>query len=93
MTSKEKISEELKLHRVKQNCHHLQKIVSSIINTMNPFVSTTEKGDHFNIGNGKTALGEMAKFLPNVWTTVFSACDCFIRECNEDRNACQNTIK
>ena len=93
MTSNEEISEELKLHRVKQNCHHLQKIVSSINNTMNPFLSTIEKGDLFYIANGKAALGEMAKFLPNVWITGFSARDCFIRDCNEDPNACQNTIK
>ena len=93
MTSNEEISEELKLHRVKQNCHHLQKIVSSINNTMNPFLSTIEKGDLFYIANGKAALGEMAKFLPNVWITGFSARDCFIRDCNEDPNTCQNTIK
>ena len=60
---------------------------------MNPFVSTIEKGDLFNIANGKAALGEMAKFLPNVWTTGFSAHDCFIKDCNDDPNACQNTIR
>ena len=43
MTSKEDISEELKLHQVKQNCHHLEKIISSINDTMNPFASTIEK--------------------------------------------------
>ena len=52
-----------------------------------------KKGDLFDIGNGKAALGEKAKFLPNIWTTGFSACDCFIRDCNEDPNAGQNTIK
>ena len=93
MTSNEEISEELKLHRVKQNCHHLQKISFIHNNTMNPFVSTIEKGDLFNIANGKAALGEMAKFLPNVWTTGFSAHDCFIKDCNDDPNACQNTIR
>ena len=40
MTSKEDISEELKLHRVKQNCHHLERIVLSINNTVNPIAST-----------------------------------------------------
>ena len=34
MTSKEDISEEPKLHRVKQNCHHLEKMISSINDTM-----------------------------------------------------------
>ena len=34
MTSKEDISEEPKLHRVKQNFHHLEKIISSINDTM-----------------------------------------------------------
>ena len=66
MTSKEDISEELKLHRVKQNCHHLEKIISSINDTMNPFELTIEKEHLFNIANGKAALGETADFLTNV---------------------------
>ena len=57
MANKEDISEELKLHRVKQNCHHLEKIISSIIDTMNPFASTIEKKHLLNIANGKAALG------------------------------------
>ena len=93
MTSKEDISEELKLHRVKQNCHHLEKIVSSINDTMNPFASTIEKEHLFNIANGKAALGGMADFLNNVWTIGFSARDCFIKDCNDDPNAYQNPIK
>ena len=58
MTSKEDISEELKLHKVKQNCHHLEKIISSINNTMYLFASTIEKEHLFNIANRKAALGE-----------------------------------
>ena len=57
MTNNEDILEELKLHRVKQNCHHLEKIISSIIDTMNPFASTIEKGHLLNIANRKAALG------------------------------------
>ena len=93
MTSKEDISEELKLHRVKQNCHHLEKIISSINDTMNPFGSTVEKEHLFNIFNGKAALGETADFLTNVWTTGFSAHDCFIKDCSDDPNAYQNPIR
>ena len=63
MTSKEDISEELKLHRVKQNCHHWEKINSSINDTMNPFASTIEKEHLFNIANEKAALGETANFF------------------------------
>ena len=66
MTSKEDILEEFKLHRVKQNCHHLEKIISSINDTMNPFGLTIEKEHLFNIANGKAALGETANFLTNV---------------------------
>ena len=62
MKSKEDISEELKLHRVKQKCHHLEKIISSINDTMNPFASTTEKEHLFNTANGKAALGETADY-------------------------------
>ena len=62
MANKEDISEELKLHRVKQNCHHLEKIISSINDTMNPFASTTEEKHLFNIDNGKAALGEKTDF-------------------------------
>ena len=93
MTSKKDISEEIKLHRVKQNCHHLEKIISSVNDTMNPFASTIEKEHLFNIAFRKAALGESADFLTNVWAIGFSACDCFIKDCNDDPNAYQNPIK
>ena len=93
ITSKEDISVELKPHRVKQNCHYLEKIVSSIKDTMNSFASTIEKEHLFNIANGKAALGETANFLTNVWTIGFSARDCFIKDCNDNSNVYQNTIK
>ena len=48
MASKEDISEELKLHWIKQNCHHLEKIISSINDTMNPFASIIKK-EHLSI--------------------------------------------
>ena len=91
--SREDISEELKLPRVKQNCHQLEKIISSINDTMNPFASTTEKEHLFNIADGKAALGETANFLTNVWTIGFSAHDCLIKDCNDDPNVYQNPIK
>ena len=93
MTSKEDISEELTLHQVKQNFHHLEKIISSTNDTMNPFASTIEKEHLFNIANGKAALGGTADFLNNVWTIGFSARDCFIKDCNDDPNTYQNPIK
>ena len=93
MTSKEDISEELKLHWVKENCHDLEKIILSINDTMNPFASTIEKEHLFNIANRKAALGETALVLTNVWTIGFSTRDCFIKDCNDDPNAYQNPIK
>ena len=93
MTRKEDTSKELNLHRVKKNCHHLEKIISSINDTMNPLASTIEKEHLFNIVNGKVALGENAGFLTKVWTFGFSARDCFIKDCNDDPNAYQNPIK
>ena len=93
MRSKEDISEELKPHWVKQNGYHLEKIISSIDDTMNPFVSTIEKEHLFNIANEKAALGAMVILLTKVWAIGFSACDCFIKHCNDDPDAYQNTIK
>ena len=93
MTSKEDIPEELKLHRVKQNCHHLEKIISSINDTMNPFASTIEKEYLFNISNEKAALGETADFLTNIWTIGFSSRNCFIKDWNDYPNAYQNPIR
>ena len=93
MTSKEYISEELKPHWVKQNCHHLEKIISSISDILNAFVSTIEKEQLFNIANEKAALGETASFLTNIWTIGFSARDYFIKDYNDDPNLYQNTIK
>ena len=80
MTSKGDISEELKLHRVKQNCHHLETIVLSINNTVNPIASTISKEHLFNIANGKAALGETTNILAKVWVIGFSARDCFIKD-------------
>ena len=93
MTNKEYISEELKPHWVKQNYHHLEKIISSINDILNAFVSTIEKEHLFNIANEKAALGETASFLTNIWTIGFSARDYFIRDYNDDPNLYQNTIK
>ena len=93
MASKEDILEELKPHLAEQNCHHLEKVILSINDTMNPFASTIEKEHLFNIANGKAALGKTSKFLTNVWTIGFSACNCFIKDCSDDSNAYQNTIK
>ena len=87
MTSKQDISEELKLHQVKQNCHHLEKIISSISDNMNSFASTTKTEHPFNKANGKAALGETANFLTKVCTIGLSARDCFIKDCNDDPNA------
>ena len=91
MTSTEDISEELKPLQVKQNCHHL--IIPSINNTTNPIASTIEKEHLFNIANRKAALDETVDFLNNVWTIGFSVRDCFIKNCNDDPNAYQKTIK
>ena len=93
MTSKEGISEELKLHQAKQNIHHLEKIISSINDTINPFVSIIEKEHLFNIANGKAALVSTTHLLTTVWTIGFSTHDSFIKDCNDDPNAYQNTIK
>ena len=93
MASKEDISEELKLHQVKQNIDHLEKIISSINDTVNPFVSIIEKEHLFNIANGKAALGSTIHFLTTVLTIGFNTHDSFIKDCNDDPNAYQNTIK
>ena len=65
----------------------MEKIISSIKDTMDPLASTIEKEHLFNIVNGKVALGEKAGFLTNVWTFGFSARHCFIKDCNDDPNA------
>ena len=81
MTSTEDISEELKPHQLKQNCHHL--IIPSINDATNLIASTIEKEHLFNIANGKAALDEMVDFLNNAWTIGFSARECFIKDCND----------
>ena len=93
ITSKEDIWEVLKPHLVKQRCRHLEKIISSINDTMNPFASTIEKEYLSNIANGKAALGETTDFLTKVWAIGFSARDYFMKDCNDDSNAYQSTIK
>ena len=71
----------------------MEKIISSINDTMKPFASNIEKEHLFNIANGKAAVGETKEFLTKVWTIGFSTCDCFIEDYNDDPNAYQNPIK
>ena len=67
MTSKEDISEELKRHRVKRNCHHLKKIISSINDSMNLFMLIIEKEYLFNIANGKRCNGQTFNHRLDHW--------------------------
>ena len=60
---------------------------------MNPFTSAMEKEHLVNIASGKAAPDETADFLTKVWTISSSVRNCFIRDCNDNPNAYQNTIK
>ena len=93
MTKKEDVSEELKLHRVRQNCNDLAKISQSIKETMNPFSSQLEKDYLFNISTGKVAGNETSEFLLSVCDIGSRARDCFINDCSDDPTNYKKSIK
>ena len=77
-TRKEDASEEIKLHRIKHECKDLEKLLDTIIETMNPFSSTIDKDHLFNISTGKAANDETSDYLLNVESIGSRSKDIFI---------------
>lgn len=49
LSRKEDVSEDLKPHRIKQNCKDSQKLTRAVTDTMNPFSVNINKVEFFNI--------------------------------------------
>ena len=81
LTRKEDVTEELKSHRMNQNCQDLEKLINGITETMNPFLGLIDKNYLFNIATGKAAHEETATLLLDVMETGRKARDQFIENC------------
>ena len=93
LTKKEDVTEELKSHRMNQNCQDLEKLINGITETMNPFLGLIDKNYLFNIATGKAAHEETATFLLDVMETGRKTRDQFIKDCVKDSGRFSRPIK
>ena len=93
LTRKEDVTEEVKSHRINQNCQDLEKLINRITETMNPFSGLIDKNDLFNIATGKAAHEETATFLLDVMETGRKTRDLFIKDCVKDSGRFSRPIK
>ena len=93
LTRKEDVTEELKPHRMTQNCQDLEKVINGIAETMNPFSGLIDKNYLFSIATGKAAHEETAKFLLDVMEAGKKARDQFVEDCVKDLDKFSRPIK
>ena len=84
MASKEDVVSELKPNQLKRNCTDLNKIITTIQESLNPFSKETPKDQLYNIGSGKAASTDTSKFLLNVNRIGSESREAFISECIAD---------
>ena len=92
LTRKEDVTEELKSHRMNQNCQDLE-LINGIAETMNPFSGLIDKNYLFDIATGKAAHEETTTFLLDVMETERKARDQFIDDCVKDSGRFSRPIK
>ena len=85
LTSKEDVSRELKPCRIRSNANDLNKILTLLRETINPFSKELDKNDLFNIGSGKAASKETKEFLLSLQTIGEKAQAKFVAECTADK--------
>ena len=81
ISKKEDITQDLRPNQVTKNKKHLQSIIETLQENMNPFSEITDKESLFNIGSEKTALTQTAAFLLNIVEKGCVNRDKFIQEC------------
>ena len=93
LTKKEDVTEELKSHRMNQDCQDLEKLINGITETMNPFSGLIDKNYLFNIVTAKAAHEETAKCLLDVMETGRKARDQFTEDCVKNSGRFSGPIK
>lgn len=93
LSRKEDVSEDLKPHRIKQNCKDLEKLIRAVTDTMNPFSDSINKVHLFNISTGKAANEDTTNFLLSVKDVGTAARNDFIQSCNNNPNKFSQAIK
>ena len=63
MSKKEDVAQDLRPNQIKKKNKHLQNIIKTLQENMNPFSESIEKESLFNIGSGKAALTQTAVFF------------------------------
>ena len=86
------ISKDLKNYQLKRNAKDIQKIITLIKETMNPFSETVPKDELFNISSGKAASSETSTFLLGCQKLGSDAREKFIKECRADEKRFEQKI-
>ena len=84
MNKKEDVSRDLKLHKIKSENESLNKILSIIYETLNPFNVNVDKSHLFNIATGKSAKEETTAFLLSIYQTDSEMTQKFTEECRKE---------
>ena len=93
LSKKEDVSEDIKPHRIKQNCKASEKLMHAITATMNPFSAMVDKENLFSISTGKAASQETTDFLLNAGHIGSSVRDAFVQNCCNDPSRYSKPIK
>ena len=93
LVKKEDISNDLKPHRIKSDNLAVNKIISMLKETMNPFSNELDKENLYNIGTGKAASERTERFLLNIEEIGKREQEKFIKECFDDPSRFEKPIK
>ena len=80
MSKKEDVTQDLRPNQIKKNNKHLQNIIETLQENMNPLSESIDKESLFNIGSEKAALHKQLLFLLSIVEKSCVNCDKFIQE-------------
>ena len=84
MNMKEDASRDLKSNKIKSDKESLNKILSVIEETLNPFDVNIDKSNLFNIATGKSSKEEITAFLLSSYQTGSEMRQKFTEECRKE---------
>ena len=79
MSKKEDVTQDLRPNQIKKNNKHLQNIIETLQENMNPLSESIDEESLFNIGSEKAALDKQLLFLLSIVEKSCVNCDKFIQ--------------
>ena len=92
INKKEDVSRDLKPYKIKSHNDSLNKILSMIYETLNPFDVNVDKSHLFNITTGKFAKEETTPFLLSIYQTGSKMRQNFTEECRKEPTCFEEQI-